>query len=183
MLSDGIQAVFNVLNNNDALMTNLNASAGNFTAGSSTATSIPTDISSLIAFVLSLGALRDWFKFFLLGGLIESARRLVTSLYYQLWEAFLLTVEIDGDDPAYEWMHLWLSKQERWTKARTVELSSRRQTSRHGYSEELPAGKQISLAPTIGSTHTLWYKHRLMRVTRTKQQLGDGIVERALVIK
>lgn len=158
MLYDGVQAVFSALNGNDALLKNLTASTGNSTSTTSSSATgfnaLPTDIASLLTFVLSLGALRDWFKFFLLGGLLESARRLFTSLYTQIWEAFLLTVEIDGDDPAYDWMHLWLSKQDRWTKARTVELSSRRYSnSRHssGYGEELPSGKEISLAPTMGT--------------------------------
>lgn len=122
--------------------------AANSTASAILGTPLPTDIGSLITFVLSLGALRDWIKIFFLGGLLESARRFFTYLYSAIWEAFLVTVEIVDDDQAHAWLILWLSKQDRWTKARRVELSSRK----HGRANEYPTtGKDISLAPTVGT--------------------------------
>jgi chaperone BCS1 len=145
MLYEGAQAVFSALNGDD----HNTADVVNSTAAAIAGTPLPTDIGSLITFVLSLGALRDWIKIFLLGGLLESARRFFTYLYSELWEAFLLTVEIDADDQAHSWMLLWLSKQDRWTKARSVELSSRRYG--RGHNDYTTPGKEISLAPTTGT--------------------------------
>lgn len=146
MLFEGAQAVFGALSGSGQLQD----PSANTTASpeASLAKALPTDLGSLITFVLTLGALRDWLKIFLLGGLLESARRFVYYLYGAILESFLLTVEIDGDDPAHAWMLLWLSKHERWSKARTVELSSRRHN--HRGDSDLPPGKEINLAPTMG---------------------------------
>ncbi|KAF8316584.1 P-loop containing nucleoside triphosphate hydrolase protein [Clavulina sp. PMI_390] len=189
LVTNGVQAVFKILNGADPLtvLTNLTSTATNGTL-SDAATDMASNgvssgglnLGSLFTLLLSFGAMRDWFKFVLLGGVLESARRLFTTLYYYLWESMLLTVEINSDDPAYDWMHVWLSKQEKWKKARTVELSSRSHNNSR-YPEDLPEGEKISLAPTVGTTHTLWYKRRLMRITRNKQQLGDGVTERTIV--
>jgi hypothetical protein len=147
MIYEGAQAVFSALNGDNRII----ADGPNSTASAVLGTPFPTDISSLITFALSLGALRDWIKIFLLGGLLESARRFFTYLYSALWEAFLLTVEIGDEDQAHAWVILWLSKQDRWAGARSVELSSRK--SGRGHNNEYPttSGKEISLAPTAGT--------------------------------
>ena len=71
MLREGFQAIFSAMNDDDPIAVD----AANSTASAILGTPLPTDIGSLITFVLSLGALRDWIKIFFLGGLLESARR------------------------------------------------------------------------------------------------------------
>ncbi len=109
-----------------------------------TASSLPwSDMSSLLTFILSFNGLSDWLKLFILGGLVESARRLVTTAYNSFLESFLITVHFEGDDVPYAWLmvcnftpdlrsvassclvyQVWLSKQGSWTKARSIQVSS-----------------------------------------------------------
>lgn len=165
MLFESAQAVLGALAGQEAAsafvgsMSSIasNATTNATTSATPTANPMPSDLGSLITFVLSLGALRDWMKIFIIGGLVESARRFVTYLYYALLESFLLTVEIDGDDQAYSWMLLWLSKHERWTKARTLELTSRRYSGRGNNDDEFARGKEINMAPTMGEAHFILF--------------------------
>lgn len=161
---DGLQSVLAALVGAPALVVddalNTTNTSSPIIASPTPTTVFPADLAALFTFLLSFSALRDWLKFFLLGGLLESARRIVTSLYNQIWESFLLTVEIDGDDPAYDWMHMWLSKQARWSQARTVELSSRskgfstrRNGGGYGDDDDEDSGEtKLSLAPSVGES-------------------------------
>ena len=63
-----------------------------------------SNIASLLSLILSFNGLGDWLKLFILGGLIESARRLATTAYKSLLESFLITVHFDGDDIPYSWL-------------------------------------------------------------------------------
>ena len=76
---------------------------------------LPTDISSLWIFLTSFTALHDWFKLFLLGGLLETSRRLLSFIWSHFTEPFFLTAEFEEHDETYVWMMLWLSKQKAWS--------------------------------------------------------------------
>ena len=71
----------------------------------------------------SLTALHDWVKLFLLGGLFESLRRLLSVLLHQLTESFFVTAEFDEHDETYVWMTFWLSRQRAWSTYHTYRLS------------------------------------------------------------
>jgi chaperone BCS1 len=86
---------------------------------------IPTDVSSLLAFLLNFTALHDWIKLFLLGGLIESSRRFAYWVYNYITSLFFLSLHFDGDDVAYDWLMVWLSKQPGWSSARDLQISTR----------------------------------------------------------
>ncbi|KAF8329373.1 uncharacterized protein EI90DRAFT_2997066, partial [Cantharellus anzutake] len=155
---------------------------------------IPTslsDISSLLTFILSLNGLGDWLKLFILGGLVESARRLIIAAYNSFLESFLITVHFEGNDLPYSWLMFWLSKQESWTKARTLQISSETfgLGSAGGYivpgedARGKEGGRPLSLLPSWDATHSIWFKKRLMRVTRSKKYLGEGQVEYSLSIQ
>jgi mitochondrial chaperone BCS1 len=64
-----------------------------------TSSAFPTDIPSLLALFLSIGALRDWLKLIVIGGFFETCRRLIFSCWSSLIKSFWITVEFEeGDD-------------------------------------------------------------------------------------
>ncbi len=74
----------------------------NTTLSSSTSTSpFSATVSSLVSMFLSFSALRDWLKLIIVGGAIESARRLCFSLWYYIIESVWVTASFDEDDSSY----------------------------------------------------------------------------------
>lgn len=61
----------------------------------------PIPLRSLWALVVSFPALWDWVRLFLFGGLLESARRLLWSLYNYVAAQFVFTVTFDQNDATY----------------------------------------------------------------------------------
>jgi chaperone BCS1 len=62
---------------------------------------IPTDVSSLIAFVYSFSALRDYLKLIVLGGAFETLRRLSSASYTSLVDRFFITATFESDDLSF----------------------------------------------------------------------------------
>jgi chaperone BCS1 len=63
--------------------------------------SFPTDILSLITFLLSFSALGDWFKLIVLGGVLETFRRLAFHCYHKIYNSFFITATFEDDDSSY----------------------------------------------------------------------------------
>jgi len=63
--------------------------------------SFPTDISSLITFLLSFSALGDWIKLIVLGSTLETFRRLAFHFYYKLYNSLFITATFEEDDSSY----------------------------------------------------------------------------------
>ncbi|TFK39775.1 P-loop containing nucleoside triphosphate hydrolase protein [Crucibulum laeve] len=148
-----------------------------------TPTAMPTDLASLLTFLFSFSALRDWFKLIVIGSVFETARRLVFHFYYKLINSIFITARFQEDDNSYSWMMIWLSKQPAWTEARDVEISTHSfglsdYEDREGLEGEdepmslASGGRKVAFLPSISSTYTIWYKNRWMRVTRTEKQTG-----------
>ena len=97
MIPDSVQAILSAVQNATAASSN----------GTNTPAASPpqlSDIPSLLTFILSMGGLGDWLKLFIIGGLVESARRLITTAYNSLLASFVLTLHFDGDETPYQWL-------------------------------------------------------------------------------
>ncbi|KAF9006168.1 P-loop containing nucleoside triphosphate hydrolase protein [Cyathus striatus] len=173
------QQIFSSLSLNTGKVTSTNDSAN------STATAvpqIPSDLPSLLTFLISLSAMRDWLKLIVIGGFFETCRRFIFSLYYKIYNSFFITAHFQEDDSSYDWMMVWLSKQPSWAEARDVQISTR-SFGLNGSAVVVPGeeedpnsamngvgSRKIAYLPSVSSTYSLWYKHRWMRVTRTITQ-------------
>jgi len=62
---------------------------------------IPTDFSSLIAFIYSFSALRDYLKLIIIGGAFETLRRLYSASFTSLLNRFFITATFESDDPSF----------------------------------------------------------------------------------
>ncbi|SJL09253.1 uncharacterized protein ARMOST_12630 [Armillaria ostoyae] len=139
---------------------------------------IPADLSSLISLLFSFSALRDWLKLIVLGGFFETCRRVIFTQYAKFVDAFHITATFDEDDPSYEWMMVWLSKQPSWAKARDIQVS----TNTYGANsntvtlegdedsdDDYKTSRKLAYLPSVSMTYSLWYKRRYMTITRTLQ--------------
>ena len=87
-----------------AFATSFAPNATNSTFSSSLPTSASafnTTVSSLLSMFLSFSALRDWLKLIVVGGVIETIRRLCFSLWYFVIESIWVTASFDEDDSSY----------------------------------------------------------------------------------
>jgi mitochondrial chaperone BCS1 len=66
-----------------------------------TAMKMPTDFSSLLAFIYSFSALRDYLKLIVLGGALETLRRLSSASYANLVDRFFITATFESEDLSY----------------------------------------------------------------------------------
>lgn len=154
--------------------------------------SFPTDISSLIAFLLSLSALGDWFKLIVLGGVLETCRRLAFHFYRKIYNSFFITATFEEDDSSYDWMMVWLSSQPFWKQARDVQITTRNfglnsnaimiEGEPEDSSSVVNGNRQLSYLPSTSSVHSFWYKRRWVRVTRTVREGYYGRREDVLEI-
>ncbi|PPQ68406.1 hypothetical protein CVT26_006077 [Gymnopilus dilepis] len=183
------QQIFSVLTNNDQNHAGcMNGTTGNATVFSNSSTSaFPTNATSLIQFLISYSALREWLKLLLFGSLLESLRRLGLHLYYKAYNSFFITATFEEGDSSYFWMMLWLSKQPSWRRARDVQIS----TSSLGLnanavliegeetdpSAVVNGDRQLAYLPSEASVHHLWYRGHWVRVTRIIRQ-GQGYYSR-----
>ena len=80
----------------------MNGTTGNATVFSNSSTSaFPTNATSLIQFLISYSALREWLKLLLFGSLLESLRRLGLHLYYKAYNSFFITATFEEGDSSY----------------------------------------------------------------------------------
>ncbi|KIJ50430.1 hypothetical protein M422DRAFT_777141 [Sphaerobolus stellatus SS14] len=145
----------------------------------------------------------DTMKLVVLGGTVETARRVSSSAWNSFVNSFFLTAHFSEEDYPFDWLMLWLSKRPEWQRSREFETTTRTHTiglSRHAplpgeicdpddpdseeYQQdrddeaegELTPGKQtmrVVFQPTFDTTHTIYYKGHWLRVRRSKKQDGS----------
>ena len=102
MFSQVVQPLLMLLN--DTTETTLD---GTFTNATQNATTLAaplrmlTDVSSLMTFIYSVSALRDYFKLIVLGGALETIRRLYMASYSSLLDRFFITATFESEDIAF----------------------------------------------------------------------------------
>ncbi|KAJ3863713.1 P-loop containing nucleoside triphosphate hydrolase protein [Lentinula novae-zelandiae] len=145
----------------------------------STALPSPTTISNILAFFFSLSALRDWVKLIVLGGVFETCRRIVFGMYSKLISAFWMNAYFEDQDPCYNWLMVWLSKQPSWKKSRDVQISTQTYGAKsssitldgeNNYSSQFKSYRKLSYLPSLSVTYSLWYKGCYMNIIRTQQE-------------
>ncbi|TRM69879.1 P-loop containing nucleoside triphosphate hydrolase protein [Schizophyllum amplum] len=161
--------------------------------GAQHAVSLPGSLlavpSSLVSFIASSSALRDWLKLFVLGGTVETCRRTLFWLYRRAVNALMITATFEQDDDCYDWMMVWLSKQPSWREAREVQVSTRsfglkgEVVTVPGEAVDASAlvnhSRPLSYLPSASTTHVLWYPadapwHARRRISVTRVQRNKG---------
>ncbi|KAJ8082543.1 hypothetical protein PM082_008398 [Marasmius tenuissimus] len=173
-----------------------NISPGNFSANATSPQDVGASslnsISSIIGFLFTFSALRDWLKLIVIGGFLETCRRFVFSVYSKFMNSFWINAYFEDDDVVYDWVMLWLAKQPSWRNTRDVEVSTQTyganstsiQLDGDANSTNIfKSSRKLTYLPSLSTTYNLWYKRRYMTITRTQQQTGwYGQKERTLRI-
>ncbi|KAF5354566.1 hypothetical protein D9758_011195 [Tetrapyrgos nigripes] len=139
----------------------------------------------------STGALQDTLKLVVIGGTMETARRVSVSAWNGFIDSFFLTAHFSQEDYPYDWLMHWLSKQPAWGRSREFEITTR-SVSRHGLTEttagdldeeeeeeddHLVHGKRkrkVAFMPSVDTTHTIYYRGHWLRITRSKRYPDYG---------
>ncbi|KAG8950019.1 hypothetical protein FRC04_008098 [Tulasnella sp. 424] len=148
-----------------------------------------TEPQSLLAFLFSFSSsFHDWIKLAILGAILEFARRTWAAVWAAFLASFFITAHFDGGDECYDWLMVFLSKKSSWKKANELQVSTRNWSSSNRYQNDdqdivimddpqgdLPMkGRTLSFLPSFGNTTTMFYKGRLLRVTRDRTQAAVG---------
>ncbi|KAI0088120.1 P-loop containing nucleoside triphosphate hydrolase protein [Irpex rosettiformis] len=133
----------------------------------------------------------DGMKLVVLGGTVETARRVASSGWSHFINSFFLTAHFSEEDYPYDWLMLWLSRRPEWQRSREFEGTTRTSTpgfgSRvadnsfgdsddEGEGDDVP-GKvktRVVFQPTANTTHTIYYKGHWLRVRRGRKTDGSG---------
>ncbi|THU97685.1 P-loop containing nucleoside triphosphate hydrolase protein [Dendrothele bispora CBS 962.96] len=138
----------------------------------------------------STGALQDTLKLVVIGGTMETARRVSVSAWNGFIDSFFLTAHFSQEDYPYDWLMHWLSKQPNWGRSREFEITTR-SVSRHGLTdttsgdlddEESDDGqlvhgrrkRKVAFMPSVDTTHTIYYRGHWLRITRSKRYPDYG---------
>lgn len=175
----------------------MNATTQNATASASAPMKMPTDFSSLVAFIYSFSSLHDYAKLIVLGGAFETLRRLYAASYKSLMDRFFITATFESDDISYgehssphppvteliqrlEWMMFWLSSLPQFRQFRDFSVctnspsleDSALEIDRDDNMDEAlrRRTRPVQYLPSYTSSYWMWYKGTYITISRTKEE-------------
>ncbi|KAI0694286.1 hypothetical protein BC835DRAFT_1415431 [Cytidiella melzeri] len=151
-------------------------------------------LKSLVQPLVGVGggsSMIDGMKLVVLGGTVETARRVASSGWSHFINSFFLTAHFSEEDYPYDWLMLWLSRRPEWQRSREFEGTTRTSTPSFGSrvadnsfgdsddegdADDVPgkAKTRIVFQPTANTTHTIFYKGHWLRVRRGRRPDGSG---------
>ncbi|THH05072.1 hypothetical protein EW145_g5057 [Phellinidium pouzarii] len=138
----------------------------------------------------------DGMKLVVLGGTVETARRISSSAWSSFVNSFFLTAHFSEEDYPYDWLMLWLSKRPEWQRSREFETTTRTispgmmsgslgdnsfgdddlEGAEPSEVDDLTPGMaktRVVFQPTFDSTHTIFYRGHWLRVRRSRKNDSD----------
>jgi chaperone BCS1 len=142
----------------------------------------------------------DGMKLVVLGGTVETARRMSSSAWSSFVNSFFLTAHFSEEDYPYEWLMLWLSRRPEWQRSREFETTTNSSSPGfYGYresdntfteaeptDEEAISGKtrmRVVFQPTSDTTHTIFYRGHWLRVRRGRKNNGYEMLSISVVAR
>jgi mitochondrial chaperone BCS1 len=193
LLNDSVEKTTMSAQNN----TFMNATTQNATASAAAPMKMPTDFSSLLAFIYSFSALHDYAKLIVLGGAFETLRRLYSASYKGLMDRFFITAIFESDDISYgehsfhhppvtelikrlEWMMFWLSSLPQFRQFRDFSVSTNSPALEDSVLEIDRAEnvdealrhrtRPVRYHPSYTSKYWMWYNGTYITISRTKEE-------------
>lgn len=138
---------------------------------------------------MGTGAISDTVKLVVIGGTVETARRVASSSWNSFVDSFFLTAHFTQMDSPYEWIMHWLSQQPAWGRSREFDITTRSvkkgsaNAGDFGDDDEdqdevaLTHGRKknmIAFMPAQDTTHTIYYRGHWLRITRSKRTTDWG---------
>jgi len=141
----------------------------------------------------------DGMKLVVLGGTVETARRISSSAWSSFVNSFFLTAHFSEEDYPYEWLMLWLSRRPEWQRSREFETTTNSSSpGYYGYresdnafvdeegGEEEASGKtrmRVVFQPTTDTTHTIFYRGHWLRVRRGRKSNGYEMLSISVIAR
>ncbi|KAI0314189.1 P-loop containing nucleoside triphosphate hydrolase protein [Amylostereum chailletii] len=142
----------------------------------------------------------DGMKLVMLGGTVETARRMSSSAWSSFVNSFFLTAHFSEEDMPYDWLMLWLSRRPEWQRSREFETTTNSSSPGfYGYregdntfgddaedEEENLSGKRrtrVVFQPTADTTHTIFYRGHWLRVRRSRKSNGYELLSISVVAR
>ncbi|RPD58679.1 P-loop containing nucleoside triphosphate hydrolase protein [Lentinus tigrinus ALCF2SS1-7] len=141
----------------------------------------------------------DGMKLVVLGGTVETARRVASSGWSHFINSFFLTAHFSEEDYPYDWLMLWLSRRPEWQRSREFETTTRSSTPGFGSriadnsfgdeedeDEDAPGRvkTRVVFQPTSNTTHTIYYRGHWLRVKRwRKGDTGSEVISVSVVAR
>ncbi|PIL36297.1 transporter [Ganoderma sinense ZZ0214-1] len=141
----------------------------------------------------------DGMKLVVLGGTVETARRVASSGWSHFINSFFLTAHFSEEDYPYDWLMLWLSRRPEWQRSREFETTTR--TSTPGFGSRIADNSfgdedeedddtpgrvktRVVFQPTANTTHTIYYRGHWLRVKRwRKSDTGSEVISVSVVAR
>ncbi|KAM5533749.1 hypothetical protein V8D89_012622 [Ganoderma adspersum] len=141
----------------------------------------------------------DGMKLVVLGGTVETARRVASSGWSHFINSFFLTAHFSEEDYPYDWLMLWLSRRPEWQRSREFETTTR--TSTPGFGSRIADNSfgdedeedddtpgrvktRVVFQPTSNTTHTIYYRGHWLRVKRwRKNDSGSEVISVSVVAR
>ncbi|KIK68287.1 hypothetical protein GYMLUDRAFT_35668 [Collybiopsis luxurians FD-317 M1] len=89
-------------------------------------------VQPLVGPSASSAGMIDGMKLVVLGGTVETARRMGSRAWSHFVNSFFLTAHFSEDDYPYDWLMLWLSRRPEWQRSREFETTTRLSTPLSG---------------------------------------------------
>ncbi|KAF8494988.1 P-loop containing nucleoside triphosphate hydrolase protein [Russula emetica] len=144
----------------------------------------------------------DGMKLVVLGGTVETARRMSSSAWSSFVNSFFLTAHFSEEDYPYEWLMLWLSRRPEWQRSREFETTTNsslpgyygyRESDNAFIDEDSPIGgdeevsgktrMRVVFQPTSETTHTIYYRGHWLRVRRGRKSNGYEMLSISVVAR
>ncbi|KAI0779603.1 P-loop containing nucleoside triphosphate hydrolase protein [Fomes fomentarius] len=141
----------------------------------------------------------DGMKLVVLGGTVETARRVASSGWSHFINSFFLTAHFSEEDYPYDWLMLWLSRRPEWQRSREFETTTRSSTPGFGTrvadnsfgdddeeDDDAPGRvkTRVVFQPTSNTTHTIYYRGHWLRVKRwRKSDTGSEVISVSVVAR
>ncbi|KAJ7018394.1 P-loop containing nucleoside triphosphate hydrolase protein [Mycena alexandri] len=156
-------------------------------------------LRSLVQPLVNGSSVVDGMKLVVLGGTVETARRVSSSAWNHFVNSFFLTAHFSEEDHPYDWLMLWLSRRPEWQRSREFETTTRTAHAHassasgweddpalNAYGEEEgdgPSKTRVIFQPTFDSTHTIYWRQHWLRVRRGRGSGGEEVLSVSVVAR
>ncbi|KZP01412.1 P-loop containing nucleoside triphosphate hydrolase protein, partial [Calocera viscosa TUFC12733] len=153
---------------------------------------LPSPLIPLIYTLLASSALRDWLKLFLMGGLLEAARRVLGQSWTLdgFFSGLYLHVRIEREDEAYDWLLAYFMSIPAFRRTRNLCVSTRSrgktgsnyiegchcsECSRNKPKKEDDLGKRLHYLPAYECDYSFFFAGTWVTVMRTRENGGAAV--------
>ncbi|KAJ7702891.1 P-loop containing nucleoside triphosphate hydrolase protein [Mycena metata] len=163
-------------------------------------------LRSLVQPLVNGSSVVDGMKLVVLGGTVETARRVSSSAWNHFVNSFFLTAHFSEEDHPYDWLMLWLSRRPEWQRSREFETTTRtahaHASTASGWEDDPalngwggagageeddsasgPSKTRVIFQPTFDSTHTIYWRQHWLRVRRGRGNGGEEVLSISVVAR